>query len=210
MGDNIIICSVNVRGLSDNSKRQDVFNWLKKKEYSIYCIQDFHGKCGMEKVYMAEWGYKCIFNIYNSNSRGVAILFNNNFEFTVHDQFTSQDGNIAAIDISIYDQRSTIVCLYGPNRDTPEFYDNVCNIIDNFENASVILCEDWNLVLDYERDTKGYLHKNNPVSRDKVLNMMEKYDIRDIWRVNNENTHRYTWKKCSKPIKMARLYFFSD
>ena len=35
------ICSMNVRGITDSIKRKDVFNWLKDKNYSIYCLQDY-------------------------------------------------------------------------------------------------------------------------------------------------------------------------
>ena len=37
----------------------------------------------MENCLWAEWGYKSYFTLYNSNLRGVAILFNNNSEFSV-------------------------------------------------------------------------------------------------------------------------------
>ena len=195
MSDEVTICSMNVRGLTDDKKRRDVFHWLQSKKCSIYCIQDFHGKKGLENTYSTEWGYKAIFNIYCSNSRGVALLFNNNFEYTIHEEFSSQDGNILAVDISIYDQRYTQICLYGPNRDSPEFYENIIALFDKFENASIIVCGDWNLVLDYEQDTKGYLHKNNPQSREKVLEITEKFDLRDIWRVNNENKKKIHMEK---------------
>ena len=42
MTNNVKICSLNVRGLSDRKKRKDVFAWLQQKHFSIYCLQDIH------------------------------------------------------------------------------------------------------------------------------------------------------------------------
>ena len=37
---NLSICSLNVRGLGDNFKKREVFNWhRKKKKYYIYMLQ---------------------------------------------------------------------------------------------------------------------------------------------------------------------------
>ena len=65
--------------------------------------------------------YKSYFASYNSNSRGVANLFNNNLEFLVkksvqeylrklHICYCNNNG------LGFFDS------LYGPNRDDPEFY----------------------------------------------------------------------------------------
>ncbi len=83
MSNTVKIVSVNCQGLSDPRKRRDVFHYLRQKSYSIYLLQDTHFDPKMENCIRAEWGYKSYFASYNSNSRGVAILFNNNFEFLV-------------------------------------------------------------------------------------------------------------------------------
>ena len=38
----MIICSLNVRGLSNDKKRRETFLRLKKKQFSIYFIQEVH------------------------------------------------------------------------------------------------------------------------------------------------------------------------
>ena len=83
MSNTVKIVSVNCQGLSDPRKRRDVFHYLRQKPYSIYLLQDTHFDPKMENCIRAEWGYKSYFASYNSNSRGVAILFNNNLEFLV-------------------------------------------------------------------------------------------------------------------------------
>ena len=80
MSNKISIISVNCQGLGTPSKRKDVLNFYKSKGYSIVCLQDTHFTEKEHQYIEAQWGYTCIFNSYTSNSRGVAICFNNNFE----------------------------------------------------------------------------------------------------------------------------------
>ena len=202
------ICCLNVRGLTNKQKRIDVFEWLKQKQHSIYLLQEFHGHKHLTDEYLREWGYKGIFNFHTSDSRGVAILFLNNFDFTLHDQKVNDEGNLIVVDITIETHRLTLVNLYGPNKDDPPFYNAMRQIIDGFDNASIIMGGDWNMVMDYEKDTHGYNRNNNPRARIEVLGMMEELNLSDIWRINNPDKSRYTWKSAYRPVKMSRLDFF--
>lgn len=58
-----------------------------------------------------------------SNSRGVAILFNNNFEFKVNNVQRDPDGNFNVI-LHTKDKELLLVNMYGPNRDSPDLYEN--------------------------------------------------------------------------------------
>lgn len=49
----------------------------------------------------------CVFNAYLSNSRGVAVLFNNNFELKLHRDKKDNEGNTLAVDLSINENRVT-------------------------------------------------------------------------------------------------------
>lgn len=57
-----------------------------------------------------------------SNSRGVCIFFNNNFAFKIHGEKRDSGGNLLALDLSIEDNRVTLINIYGPNSDNPQFY----------------------------------------------------------------------------------------
>lgn len=74
MADLIRIASVNCQGLATSSKRQDVLNYYKKQGYSILCLQDTHFIPDIEPLIETQWDYKCIFNYFKSNSRGVSIF----------------------------------------------------------------------------------------------------------------------------------------
>ena len=84
MVDPIKVATVNCQGLATLSKRQDVLNYYKPKGFSILCLQHTHFTSEIEALVETQWGYKCVFNSYTSNWRGVAIFFNSNFELKLH------------------------------------------------------------------------------------------------------------------------------
>ena len=120
---------MNCRGLANFEKRRDVFHLFKCKQYSKCCFQDVHFTNNTEAIVRAEWGLECYFNSFKSNSRGVAILFNNNFEFKVHSSKLDNNGNMLALDIEIDELRITLVNIYGPNNDSPSFFDDLSEVI---------------------------------------------------------------------------------
>ena len=138
----ISIASMNCRGLASFEKRRDVFQYLRSKNYSIYCLQDVHFDAELEGLVRTEWGLECFFSSFKSNSRGVAILLNNNFEFNISNIKTDKMGNMLALDIVTGDYTLTIINLYGPNSDDPGFYDDVFETMCDMENTHTILCGD--------------------------------------------------------------------
>ena len=144
MSNTVKIVSVNCQGLSDPRKRRDVFHYLRQKSYSIYLLQDTHFDPKMENCIRAEWGYKSYFASYNSNSRGVAILFNNILEFLVKKVYKDILGNYIFVTVTIMDRDFLIVSLYGPNRDDPEFYAELEERINDVGFENIIIGGDWN------------------------------------------------------------------
>lgn len=84
MVDTIKIVTVNYQGLGTPSKRRDVLNFYKSKGYSIICLQDTHFTPELETCVETQCEYKCVFSSFCSSSRGVAVLFNSNFELQLH------------------------------------------------------------------------------------------------------------------------------
>lgn len=204
MADGIKIATVNCQGLATLSKRQDVLNFYKTKNYSILCLQDTHFVLDTEPYVEAQWGYKCVFNSFTSNSRGVCILFNNNFEFKILREKKDNDGNMLALDLVIEENKITLINVYGPNTDTPGFYEKVRETFLEFDNDYFVLCGDLNIALNASMDTYNYLHVNNPKARDKVLEIMEDLQMVDYYRILYPENKIYTWKK-KNPVRLARL-----
>jgi exonuclease III len=204
---NVRIVSMNCQGLADAKKRRDVFHFLKNKKFSIYLLQDTHFSTKLEKYIRAEWGYDCYFASHNTSSRGVVVLFNNNFEFEVKRVFRDQGGNYILILIKMLGKEFLICNIYGPNRDDPDFYIKLNNKIKEIGPDNIIIGGDWNLVLNFELDYYNYKHNNNVKAQEQVEQIMIDLDLTDIWRDLNLDLRRFTWRR-NNPIQQSRLDFF--
>ncbi len=201
------VVSCNCQGLNSDEKRRDVFDYLKSKQCGIYCLQDTHFVAQDESKIRNEWGGECIFNFYTSNQRGVAILFSTDLEFKIQKTVQDDNGNILGVELLIEGKTITLITVYGPNVDNPQFYSKVSEIIQNFDNHLTVVVGDFNLVLNQEMDTFNYININNPRAKEKVLDIIDIHNLIDPFRQIYPDKKRYTWRK-SNPLKQARLDFF--
>ena len=205
--EDLVICSLNVRGLSNNIKRRETFRWLKLKKYAIYFLQEVHCTKEKEILWTSEWGFSAIFSSFSSASVGTCILFNNNFEHKILKQFSDPEGRFVIVDIKMEEKILTLVNLYAPNDDNPTFFKNVLNQLLSFDCGEIILGSDYNLVMEVEKDKSGgnpTTHKN---SLKEVRYIADSLDLVDIWRVLNPDAKRFTWRR-RKPDIHCRLDFF--
>ena len=152
MAKQIRILSMNCQGLGDLDKCRDIFQFLREKKYDIYFLQDTHFTKKVENHIRSMWGLECVFDSYNSQSRGVTILFNNTMDYKIQQVIKGNDGNKLVLDISLNDRKLTLVNIYGPNRDSPNFYNELKNDIISCGNETVVMGGDFNLVLDFQKD----------------------------------------------------------
>ena len=212
MMDMITVASVNCRGLGNVQKRRDVFHYLRQKRYSIYFLQDTHLDPKLDKYITAEWGFTsfcccCCFCSNNTRSRGVAILFNNDFEFKIKGIFRDNGGKKLMVHISTMKMDVLLVNIYGPNRDDPNFYIKLNENIAKLKIPNLILAADWNLVLDPTIDYCNYKRTNNVKAQEKVEEIIADHCLVDIWRELNPQLQRFTWRR-TNPFQQSRLDFF--
>ena len=111
-------------------------------------------------------------------------------------------------DLTVDNNRFTLVSLYAPNTDSPVFFENIMTKVDSLNNSNpVIYCGDFNLVQDPSLDYHNYKSINNSKAREKLLDMKETYSLIDPFREIYPTLRRYTWRK-KHPMKMGRLDFF--
>ena len=101
----------------------------------------------------------------------------------------------------------TLVNVYAPNEDDPDFFETVAEHIEDFQKDEVVIGGDFNLVLNVEKDKKGGLPRTHNKARKTVCEIAEQFDLVDAWRLLNPDTSRYTWRR-KQPEVHCRLDFF--
>ena len=142
------ICSLNVRGLVHDTKRRETFRWLRNKKYSVYFLQEVHSTEQTSKLWANEWGYNAKFSNCTSSKAGVCILFNNNFSFQILRQRSDPDGRFIIVDIKTNEKILTLINIYAPNKDDPDFIQKVIDLLLDFTCDDIIFGGDFNLVQD--------------------------------------------------------------
>ena len=209
MPDNITIFSQNCQGLGNPQKRRALFRHVRAKKYNIVCLQDVHIQSQQESYVKAEWGNDAYFSCFISSSRGVLILPNNNFEYKVEKINSDVNGKYIILDINIEGKKFTLINLYGSNDDKPKFYKELRQKYKSLNNDNIIMCGDWNLVINPDLDTNNYLHVNNLRARNEVLdNIIEEDGFLDTYRIFHEEKREYTWSRRNPVRKQTRLDFF--
>ena len=201
------IASINVRGLGNNTKRREVFNWLRTKKLSIYMLQGAHCSDVTSDLWSSEWGYKALFSCCTSNRAGVCILFNNNFNLQILKVFLDPNGRFIICDIEANGKILTLVNIYAPNEDDPKFFQLLFEHLSVFRSEEIIIGGDFNLVLDPEKDKKGGLARTHKNALKVIKDLSEDLELVDVWRTLNPETKRYTWRQ-KQPDIHCRLDFF--
>ena len=98
----------------------------------------------------------------------------------------------------------TLVTLYGPNKDEPQFFNHITNSVEKFNNNNIIICGDFNIALDQQKDTSNYKHKNNPKSHEALIKIMDSYELVDSFTLKNPKSKRYTWRNKSTNLQLLK------
>ena len=144
------IRSINVRGLGDQVKRREIFNWLPAKKYSVYFIQEVHCTENNKNDYRAEWGYQVLFSWCTSKKVGVAILFNNNFTFQISKTYSDPEGRFIICDLTVNGEQLTLTNIYAPKNDDSNFFTSVVSHLADFKCDEIIIGGDFKKNLEYK------------------------------------------------------------
>ena len=122
LANNIVVLSVNFQGLKSFEKCQDVISYMNKKKPHIVCLQDTHWLEEDNDIIKNIFSNKVFICEGKTNSCGVAILLNFNFEYEVLSCDEYINGNYLGLLLKLSTMTIYLLTIYGPNKDNPEFY----------------------------------------------------------------------------------------
>jgi hypothetical protein len=82
---------------------------------NIYFLQKTHCNNETEPKFQSDWGDKCIFSNKNSQSAGVMILFNSNFDYEIEDYIKDNDGRFLICILKVNNEKILLANYYGLN-----------------------------------------------------------------------------------------------
>ena len=164
------------------------------------------------------WGGKVYFNSLCSSSRGLAVLVKDNTPITDIGWENVIPGNYSRFTFKAEGQQILIKCVYAPNEDSnpndnenesSKFYKIVLDDKDEEIYDHKIITGDFNVALEHDLDTNGYLHVNNPNTRELIKRQCKLSNLIDVWRLRNKDCKQFTFsKKQARNLTRARLDFF--
>ena len=200
----IKLSSFNCRGLQDYVKRRKIFHYMRNIENDIIFLQETHSDKKDEISWKSQWGESAWFASFSSNSRGVAILIRNSISVKVISVFYDPNGRFLILNCKLNDVPVTLVNIYAPNNDDPDFLLEVFAEMDKFDNSSLIIGGDFNAVigpLDYQGTRQQ--HSNSKVS-DMLSVIIDEYNLVDVWRHYHPTLRQYT-RHQKTPRVLSRL-----
>ena len=120
---------------------------------------------------------------------------------------TDMEGREVSCDVKEGEHEFRLVNLYGPNNDTPTFYDTRIN--KQYEQSEkVVFVGDFNAVMCHELDRRAEnTQPINPRTTEKLNQLCETLQLQDVWRVRNPEKKRYSWyrRKDRASIQASRI-----
>ena len=162
----ILMCNVN--GLNTQGKKENLLNELILRKVDIAVVTDSRLNENSINSLRQNEEYNCIFNVLETEeednrqvtSRGVIILWKKKGLITIEELYKSDDGNLLLANCKIDERQLLIAGIYGPNADTPSFYDNLEAKLEQFSHDRVVICGDFNVTLSHSLDNLNYAEES--------------------------------------------------
>ena len=205
------IISFNVRGLNNVKKRTSIYSYLKNNQCDIAFLQETYSDKANEQRWIQEWEGSGYMVHGTKHSQGVAVLFCKGLDVDVIKTKLDFKGRFIILHVKINDEKFNLINIYAPNRDKEqlEFIDDLLRVL-NIENILTsdnnIFAGDWNVVMS-GMDKLGGIEAVKEKTYAKLKELVEKYELIDIWRLKNVNKKKYTWRQ-NRPRIHCRLDYF--
>ena len=182
-------------------------DYFKSLKADIICLQETHLTQKDLNTLLKEWNIEYKLSGTSTNSRGTAILINNTFEYYISNKVLDPDGRYIILELDIINLlKVAIINLYAPNKDKPDWFNALFKKVNKLLFENEIYVGDWNVLLT-GLDRYNYNKVRYPQANSAIKDFLSKHNLIDIWRIQNLERKRYTWKT-SNPCRRSRLDYF--
>ena len=145
----------------------------------------------------SQWGFECIVAGPDCASKGVAVLFKNNFEYKIHNILKDDEWRYILINTEMLNKRLTLTNLYAPSSGDHPFVvvDKVINEVVSMDNELIVIGGDWNVALNPQIDCNQPSSVYCARSRKNIIDFMNSYDLVDVYRTLHKDTRKYSSRR---------------
>ena len=195
---NLNFVSNNVKGLQSRDKRIKLFEYFKNciSSHGFVFLQETHYSLNVEKKWADEFKGQLFFSHGKTNSCGVAIGYVGNKTCSLISQIKD---NLLVLEVKIDSEILILINIYNANTETEQLSTliqlndmliNVKNI-----NKNIILGGDFNMHFDSKLETKSGKPVLKKQSIAKMVELLENFDLCDIWHIRNLKKRRFTFRQ---------------
>ena len=189
-----------MRGLHEYRKSKKIFNWVAKHggNRGIAFLQETHSTVDIETEWSQRYKGDIIMSHGTSNSKGVAILFGDQLDYSIVKKIIDQNGRFILVLCLLQGNTFLLINSYAPNdeKNQVSLLLEICEVIYNLDcpvDTSFIWGGDFNFIFDIELEASGGNPKLKTRSIEAIREIMLDLDLCDIWRVRNPDAKKFTW-----------------
>ena len=146
---------------------------------------------------------------FSSHARGVAILIHKSIPFQVNTTTLDPGGRFIILQGTLFGQHLILVNIYGPNKDEPQFYNNIFLTLASLR-GDIIIGGDFNCALNPDFDRNGNQGSSHNQSRKIILNFMGELGLCDVWRERNPDKREFScYSTMQKTFTRLDFFLFS-
>lgn len=198
----------NVQGLGHVIKMKKILTYLKKQKSDIALLQETRLSDTEHLKLKRDWVGKIYFSSHSQNKKGTAILINKNLPFILEHEEKDSEGRFILITGSILEQHITILNIYAPNNDSPQFMSQMILMFNHHCNGLGFLAGDFNCRMNASLDKSSSANISNPKSSAVLKNVCIDTGLVDIWRHLNPKVRDYTFYSHPHNSYSRLDYFF--
>lgn len=199
----------NVKGLNEPVKRGKILSHLKSLSSDIMFLQETHLKRYAHVRLRCKWIGQIYHSNFSAKSRGTAILIRKGVPFKHNQTISDKEGRYVIVVGEVFSVPRTLVNVYGPNCDKPEFFKKLFDLIPDISDTNLIIGGDFNCVLDpyLDKSSSKIVSSNSS----KFLNTyISNSNMFDVWRVLYPTNRDYSFHSQVHNVYSRIDYFILD
>eukprot|EP00112_Aurelia_sp_Birch-Aquarium-sp1_P012597 Seg265.3 transcript_id=Seg265.3/GoldUCD/mRNA.D3Y31 product="Transposon TX1 putative 149 kDa protein" protein_id=Seg265.3/GoldUCD/D3Y31 len=201
------VLSINVHGIRDSVKKQNLIFWLSQQPYEVIFLQEtFLYKEDDVQEFKRLWNGKAYFSFGSFHSRGVGILFKNSFKGTVTNAYHDNDGRWVNVIISLNGSKMQLMNIYAPCPvgERAEFFQTLP--VSIWGGIPTVVGGDFNTVEDLYLDKCGGDSQPGATAVQALKDLAKMFGLVDIFRSLHPSARIFTWTNFKVSSRLDKFY----